>query len=393
MDTTRIDTRAVAKAVAIALVVIAFALLVVIVVLDTRTTIRWLAASLFLALALAPAVGFVERRVRIRGHGPPRWLATLLVYVGAFVAFVLIVLNVVPALVREVEMLGQVLPGYVTDFEAWAERNQEFQDLNQRYDLTQTLNEQASNLPSELGNAANELRVLTVALLQNILSAVAILVISFFMLLDGGKIFKHAARRLPDERAERVVRVGDRIYGVVRGYVTVNILLAIASGLFTWIVLELLGVEIAVPLAILVALFDLVPLIGLTIGGAFVAIIAGIHSFPDALIIWVVLFLIYQQLQDRVVQPMLYGRAVQIHPLVAIVVLLMGAQVAGILGALLAIPVAAAIGVIFNEVFGGGSAEDEAATGETDAAEAVQEPKHPPQPTGTRASDAPPEPA
>ena len=87
--------------------------------------------------------------------------------------------------------------------------------------------------------------------------------------------------------------------------------------------------------------------------------ITAIHSFPDALIIWVVLFLIYQQLQDRVVQPMLYGKAVQIHPLIAIIVLLMGAQVAGILGALLAIPAAAAIGVIVSEIFRSGSAEDE----------------------------------
>lgn len=123
--------------------------------------------------------------------------------------------------------------------------------------------------------------------------------------------------------------------------------------------LELLGVDIAVPLAISVALLDLIPLVGLTIGGAFVAVITAIHSFPDALIIWVVAFLIYQQLQDRVVQPMLYGKAVEIHPLIAIIVLLMGAQVAGILGALLAIPAAAAIGVILSEIFGSRSAEDE----------------------------------
>ncbi len=104
--------------------------------------------------------------------------------------------------------------------------------------------------------------------------------------------------------------------------------------------------DLAVPLAILMALFDLVPLIGLTIGGLIVAVAAALHSFPDALIIWLVAFLAYQQLQDRVVQPMLYGRAVQVNPLVAILVLLMGAQILGILGALLAIPVAASIAVV-----------------------------------------------
>ena len=194
-----------------------------------------------------------------------------------------------------------------------------------------------------------------------------------------------------------MLRVGERISTIVRAYVTINVVLAIAAGLFTWIVLELLGVDIAVPLAISVALLDLIPLVGLTIGGALVAVITAIHSFPDGLIIWVVLFLVYQQVQDRVVQPMLYGKAVQIHPLIAIIVLLMGAQIAGILGALLAIPAAAAIGVILSEIFGSGSATDKdseagGATSEhstdRDASKPLSERSGPP-----LLGDPPPEPA
>jgi predicted PurR-regulated permease PerM len=100
------------------------------------------------------------------------------------------------------------------------------------------------------------------------------------------------------------------------------------------------------------AIFDLIPLIGLTIGGIVVAVVAALHGFPEALIIWVVAFLIYQQVQDRVVQPMLYGKAVNVNPLVAVVALLAGAQILGILGALLAIPVAASIGVVFQTLRG-----------------------------------------
>jgi predicted PurR-regulated permease PerM len=392
LDTARIDPRAVAKTVAIALGVIALALLLVIVALHVRSTIRWVAASVFVALALAPAVALLERRVRIRGHALPRWLAIIAVYIVAFILLVAVVVLVAPGLVREVEMLGQQLPTYVRDFEAWAEQNGDFQELNQRFDLTRTLNEQVANLPSRLGDAANELRVLTVALLRNVLGAVLVGVLAFFMLLSGGNLFRRTAKRLPPDQAERVLRVGNRIYAIVGAYVTINVVLAIAAGLFTWIVLELLGVEIAVPLAISVALLDLIPLIGLTIGGAFVAVIAAIHSFPDALIIWVVLFLIYQQLQDRVVQPMLYGKAVQIHPLIAIIVLLMGAQVAGILGALLAIPTAAAIGVIVAELFGNGAAENES----SNADETPADSDSPKSPTGQSGPDisgaAPPKP-
>ena len=113
---------------------------------------------------------------------------------------------------------------------------------------------------------------------------------------------------------------------------TVNLALAVVAGLFTWGMLELLGVDLAVPLAILVAIFDLVPLIGLTIGGLVVAVVAALHSFPDAMLIWLAAFIAYQQLQDRVVQPLLYGRAVKVNPLIAILVLFAGAQISGILG-------------------------------------------------------------
>ena len=132
---------------------------------------------------------------------------------------------------------------------------------------------------------------------------------------------------------------------------TVNLTLAALAGVFTWVVLELLGVDIAVPLAVLVALFDLVPLIGFTIGGLLVAVVAGLHDFPVALIVWAAAFVVYQQLQDRVIQPIFYRSAVRIHPVIAIVAVLAGAQLAGILGALLAIPTAAALGVIYDELW------------------------------------------
>jgi predicted PurR-regulated permease PerM len=136
---------------------------------------------------------------------------------------------------------------------------------------------------------------------------------------------------------------------VVKGYVTVNVTLAVAAGVVTWLVLELLGVDLAVPLGVTVAFLDLIPLIGLTMGGLLVAIVAAFHDFPVALIVWAVFFLIYQQLQDRVIQPLMYKNAVQIHPVIAIIAILIGAQLLGILGALLAIPIAATIGVLIDE--------------------------------------------
>ncbi len=349
MEAARIQARAVVKVVAISLAVIAVAVLLAIVVLHVRTEIRWVFASLFMALALLPAVDRVES-LRIRGRQVlPRWLAILLVYVVLFGFFVFLVLQVVPPIIREFESLGSKAPGYVQDFRQWANQNQEFQDLNRKYDITQTLTQQASTIPSKLGGAASEVRSVTVSILEHLLAAITILALSYFLLLDGRQQGERLLSRMQPDTATRMRRIATRIAGVVKSYVSVNLLLAVGAGVFTWLVLELLGVELAVTMGVIVGFLDLVPLIGFTVGGFLVAIVAAFHGFPGAMIAWLVFFLLYQQVQDRVIQPLLYKNAVQIHPAVAIVAILVGGQLAGILGALLAIPTAATIGVLIDE--------------------------------------------
>jgi predicted PurR-regulated permease PerM len=349
MDAARIQARAVIKVAAISLAVIAVAVLLVIVVLEVRTTLRWLFAALFLTLALNPAVGRVES-LRIRGRRPfPRWLAILVVYVIGMAFFVFLVLQVVPPVVREFEELGSKAPGYVDDFKDWANQNPQFQDLNQKYHITSALSSQASSIPSELGSAAGDVRDLTVSILEHLLAAITILALTYFLLLDGRQQGDRLLARLDPDTATRLRRIATRIAGVVKSYVTVNLMLAVAAGVFTWLSLEIMGVDLAVTMGVIVGLFDLMPLIGFTVGGLFVAIVAAFHDFPRSLLIWAVLFVVYQQLQDRVIQPLLYRSAVKIHPAIGILSILVGAELAGILGALLAIPTAASIGVLIDE--------------------------------------------
>lgn len=360
MIASRIEARAVFKVVAIVLFSIGVALLLEHVIVDVRTTIRWLFAAVFLALALSPAVDLILR-ARIRGRSLPRWLAILVTYLLFFLLLGFLILEVIPPIVREVEQLGTQLPTYVKDFENWAENNDQFRELNDKYDITKLLSQEASQLPAKLGGAADGIKDITVGLLNNLVEAVVVLTLSFFLLLDGGRQFERGVSRLRDPHRERARRAGERIARIVRSYVSVNLTLAALAGVFTWLSLELLGVDLAIPLAVLVGLFDLVPLIGFTIGGLLVAVVAALHDFPAALIVWAALFLIYQQVQDRVIQPIFYRSAVRIHPVIAIVAVLAGAQLAGILGALLAIPVAAALGVVYDELWPAavGSASDE----------------------------------
>jgi predicted PurR-regulated permease PerM len=348
VEADRIQGWAVVKVVTITLLVIAIAVLLSLVVLEIRTVLRWVLAAVFLALALAPAVAQVER-IEVRGHSLPRWLAILVVYILFAALFAFLMLHVIRPIITEVEALAPKLPSYVKDFEDWANNNAQFQELNQKFDITQKLKSAASDIPSELGNAAGEAKTLTVSLLNNLLAGITILVISFFLLIDGDRQFQRLTERFTPTARDRTRRIGDRIYRVVKGYVTVNLTLAAAVGVITWLALEILGVELAVPLAVLVAFLDLIPLIGLTLGGLLVAIVAAFHDFPTTLIIWGVFFLVYQQLQDRVIQPLMYKNAVQIHPVIAIVAILVGAQLLGILGALLAIPIAASLGVLIDE--------------------------------------------
>jgi len=169
--------------------------------------------------------------------------------------------------------------------------------------------------------------------------------------------------RLPSEQRDRARRIATRVAEVVKAYVSVNLLLALAAGVLTWIFLEIEGFHLALPMAMLMAFLDLIPLIGLTVGGFAVAAVLLIDGGPGDAIVWLVIFLVYQQLQDRVIQPLLYkGGALKVNPAVAIVAVIVGANLAGVLGALLAIPAAASLGVVLDElVFSGapGSAAPE----------------------------------
>jgi predicted PurR-regulated permease PerM len=349
-----IEARAVAKIVLVALFWIAVAVLLAIGLLHTRTTLQWVAASIFLALALDPAVSLVQRAWP-RGRPMPRALAILLVYLLGLAALVFLTLHVFPPIVHDIEELARKVPGYVHDFEDWANNNQQFQELNDKYHITQKLTEQASTLPSHLSSGASTIGSFTVSLLEHLLAAITVITLTFFLLLDGRGMVARGTGRLPRIQRDRARRIADRVAEVVKAYVSVNLLLAIAAGFLTWVFLEVEGFHLALPLAVLVAFLDLIPLIGLTVGGFAVFGVLLIDGGPGDAIVWLIIFLVYQQAQDRVIQPLLYkGGALKVNPAVAIVAVIVGANLAGVLGALLAIPAAASLGVVIDElVFSG----------------------------------------
>jgi predicted PurR-regulated permease PerM len=356
MRADQIQARALAKIVLVALFWIAVAVLVAIALLHTRTTLQWVAAAIFLALALDPAVDLVQRAWPGSGS-MPRALGILVVYLIGFAALVFLVLQVFPPIVEDIEGLAKKLPSYVRDVEDWANNNAQFQELNDKYHITQKLGEQASMLPSRLSSGASTLGSLTVSLLEHLLAAITVLTLTFFLLLEGRGMVDRGTGRLPEPQRGSARRIADRVGEVVKAYVSVNLVLAVAAGVLTWGFLEVDGFHLAVPMAVLVAFLDLIPLIGLTIAGFAVFSVLIIDGGPGDALVWLALFLVYQQLQDRVIQPLLYkGGALKVNPVVAIVAVIVGANLAGVLGALLAIPTAASLGVVIDELVFSGSA-------------------------------------
>ena len=275
----------------------------------------------------------------------PRWLAILLVYLSIAAGIFGIGLLIVPPLVNGVEDLSADLPGYVDDLR----NNETFRDYDDRYQITEKLTEQAEQLPTQLGDAAGTLRDVTVGVFTRFVQLFSILVITFFLVKDGRRLLEFLYRQLPPERARRLRTIADDVSDAIAGYVFGNFVISILAGLVTYVTLRILDVPFALPLAILFGFFDLIPLVGATLGGILVGIVVAFVDFPVGLIIWAAVLILYQQVENNLIQPLVYGRAVQLHPLIVIVAILIGAALLGVLGALVAIPAAAAMQAVVRD--------------------------------------------
>jgi predicted PurR-regulated permease PerM len=328
-DASAASSRLIAKIVLVACGVLAALYLLYLI----REVIGLLLIAIFFALAIAPAVNWLNQRK------VPRWAAILLVYLGIAGGIFGVGLVVVPPIVNGVDNLSQDLPGYIDDLR----ENETFRKYDNKYDITEKLNQQAEELPSKLGDAAGTLRDVTVGVFDRFVQLFSILVITFLLLMDGPKILEFAYRQLSDEREARVRAVASDVSEAISGYVFGNFVISVLAGSVTYITLSILDVPFAAPLAVMFGFFDLIPLIGATLGGILIAIVTAFVDFPTSLIVWAIVMIGYQQIENNLIQPVVYGRTVQIHPLVVIVAVLIGAALLGVLGALVAIPAAAAI--------------------------------------------------
>ena len=307
-----------------------------------RRPITWIFIAGFIAIALSGPVAFLQRRMR-------RGAAVALVYLGLILVPVLIMSALVPPIVTQGNNLAQSLPDYARDLTEFVEKNERLRRLEADYDITGKLEEQAAKLPARLGDAAGVLSDIGVGVVNSLFAAITIIVLSVFMINSARGWLDAFADRYPPERARWMKRLYDRIGATVGNYVAGALVQATIAGLLAWIMLMILGVPYALPLAVVVFLLDLVPLVGATLGAIIVGVVTLFSDFPVDTIVWVIFSVIYQQVENTVIQPRIQARAVAVHPFVVLVSVLFGSTLFGVLGALLAIPVAAAIQITIRE--------------------------------------------
>ena len=304
----------------------------------TRQVITWLLVALFFAMALNPAVDWFLRH-GIKRRGQAVGLTTVLTLVGvAAIGYAFI-----PTLVHQVNEFVQAVPGYVDDVTKGRGR---FGLLETKYHIVERIREQinkggASRVLGLTGTAIS----ITKSVVSLVVATITIAFLTFFMLLEGPVWVDRVYGLMPEGSRERWRKVGYDIYRTVGGYVTGNLAISLIAGALTTVVLLALGVPFAIALGVIVAILDLIPLAGATIAGVIIATVAFLHSITAGVVV-VVFFVVYQQIENHFLQPVIYSRTVQLSPLIVLVSILIGAKVAGILGALGAIPVAGAIQVL-----------------------------------------------
>ena len=246
-----------------------------------RKPIGWLLIAAFLAIALSGPVNVLHRHMK-------RGFAIAIVYLALLMIPVGIGAAIVPPIVNGAEDLAQNAPAYAQDVTKFVNDNERLQELNDDYDITAKLQEEAAKLPEKLGDAAGILSDVGLGIVNSIFAVVTILILTAFMLGGGRRWIALWLRFAPEVRAERIERVVDRSARAVGNYVAGALAQALLAAVTSFIVLKILGIPFAAPLALIVFFFDLIPMVGATIGAIAVGIVTLFGDFPADTIIWAV---------------------------------------------------------------------------------------------------------
>jgi len=296
--------------------------------------LRGVLVLLFLALILMAALNpLVDRLERWRF---PRALAIALIYVLIFSVIGLAIWGVIPPLVNQTQNLASRFPSYLESLR-WLGVNKEvvYNQLNQ--------------LTEQLGIISSGVIRTFVGFFQNLINIVVLLVISFYLLLERKNLGRYLLRFFGDNAEKTGIRVMDEIEKRLGGWIRAEIVLMIIIGLLTFIGLTLLGIDYALPLAILAGFLEIIPNIGPFIS-AIPAVLVGLFISPLMALAVAALYFLVQQIENNFIVPQLMAKECGINPLITIIALIAGFKLGGVIGAVLAVPIILLIEIILTEV-------------------------------------------
>ena len=304
--------------------------------------ITLLVVAFFLTLALNPLVEALTRR------GLRRPLSVAVVFVGLVACFTALGFVVVPPAAQQGSMLAESAPKYLDD----VLNNQFVQQLDSHYHVVDTFQKELQKRATDgtfMSGVFGGVFGAGKALVSGFFAFLTVLVLTLYFLSSLPKVKRAAYGIVPISRRERFISLSEEIMRRVGSYAIGQVAVATINAICSWVMMSIVGIRYAAVLAIVVGLLGLIPMVGASLGAALVCTVA-LFDEPRKALIALVYYVVYQQLENYVVAPKIMQRTVSVPGAVTVVAALVGGALLGLLGALLAIPVAAGLLLIYEEV-------------------------------------------
>ncbi len=305
-----------------------------------RSVVFLVIVSAFLAIGLDPAVR------RLEDLGLRRSLAVTVLFVTGIILLAGFVVAVVPPLVSQVTTFVTDLPDYVLEI---AENNPRLREFVAQNDVTERLRDATKDLPRLIQGSLGGVLGVAGSILGKFFSLITVLVLTIYFLLSLSKIRAGTLKLIPKSRRTRAQQLADPILGKIGSYIEGQLTIALLSGGLAFLFFLIIALPFPIALALWVSIAGLIPLVGATIGAIPAIIVAFFGSIGDG-IATVVYFIVYQQLENYLIAPRIFTRAVDVSPAAVLLAALIGGSLLGFIGALMAIPVAASLKLIMQEV-------------------------------------------
>jgi predicted PurR-regulated permease PerM len=311
-------------------------------IISLQRILTWIVVAGFFAVVLHPAVDFLVYKVKLR-----RTLAALLVFLVAIASVAGLLYAFIRPIVDQSSKFADNFPHYVDDAKAGKGT---VGRLVKKYKIDQWVNDNKDRFKTALQNSGKQALGIAKKVGNTVAALATILVLTYLLLVEGPRVMAGGVGMLSPPTQQRLKRIGKDSARAITGYMAGNLLISLIAGIVTYFALWAFGVPFRTVMALWVGFADLIPLVGATLGAVPTVLVALLHS-PTAAVGMIIIYVVYQQFENHVLQVGIMARTVRLSPLAVLVALVAGVQLSGLLGALLAIPLAGVIQVVARDLY------------------------------------------